>query len=93
MTFGVDLPAFFSDFAVTATWGSETASVILDRPDELMLGNDVLAGNVQMIWQSGELVGIAEGDAVVIDGDTWELRETPAAAADGVVLRVSVRKQ
>lgn len=91
--FGGDLPAFFSDFAVSATWGSETASVILDRPDELMLGNDVLAGNVQMIFHSDELVGIAEGDTVVIGADTWELRETPAAVADGAMLRVSVRKQ
>lgn len=91
--FGPDLTSFFSDFAVTATWGSETASVILDTPDELMLGGDVLAGNVQMIFREDELVGIAEGDTVVISGVTWELRETPAAAADGAVLRVSVRKQ
>lgn len=96
MTFDDDLSAFFSDFAVTATWGDdppETAEVILDHPDVLMLGNDCLAADIRMTFRANQLVGIDEGDVVIIDGINYLLRETPASSADGAVMVVSVSRQ
>lgn len=91
--FAVDMPSLFSDFAVDANWGSNSAKVILDIPDEVMLGNNVLAADNQLIFPADKFVGIDEGDVVEIVGssDKWLLRETPRASSDGAVKTVSVQ--
>lgn len=96
--FADDLPVMFSDFAVAATWSptvgiEHAAEVILDKPDEVILGGNVLAGNTQMIFREDQFVGIDEGDVVTIGSDSWLLRETPRQSADGRVMTVSVVRQ
>lgn len=89
--FDIDLLAMFSDFGMDAVYGSETAKVILDIPDEVMLGNNVLAANNQLIFAANTFEGIDEGECVVIGSTYWYLRETPRRSADGAVMSVSVQ--
>lgn len=93
MLFG-DFDTFFSDFAQDAIWqeSGESARVILDRPDEVMLGGMAVAENTQMIFPAESFSGIDEEDTVEIDGDIWVLRETPRQGVDARIMTVAVEK-
>lgn len=104
--FAEDLTVFFdaSEFADEATWSppaaqAQSGTVILDRPDKLLLGDAVLAGDAEMRWPVPMFPGIAEGDELVIASSnnagnvgTWRLRTEPEALSDGQVMRCGVKK-
>jgi hypothetical protein len=93
MAFSEDVGAFFQqdDFAVELTWGAETANVILDAPDEQIIDGRVLSREYAITYESADLVGLAGGATVTVDGTGYTVREV-TALDDGKIMRATLRK-
>lgn len=93
MAFTEDLGAFFSeaDFAVPLTWGLLSAEVILDAPDEEIIDGRVLSREYAITYRAAQLVGLAGGQTVTVDGNTYTVREV-TALDDGKIMRATLRK-
>jgi hypothetical protein len=86
-----DLGIFFADFGVAATWGGNTATVLLDAATEDMLGGRVIAAEYTITMESAEFPGIARDAQVVIGADTYRVREV-RLLDDGAVKELMVAK-
>lgn len=77
MAFTEDMGAFFStdEFAVTATFGAVTASVILDKPDIEVLSGRIQSTDYLMRYAATDLTGLAEGNSITVDGSSYTVRE------------------
>lgn len=93
MAFSEDLAAFFSqaDFAVPLVWGAETANVILDAPDEQFIDGRVLSREYAITYEAADLVGLAGGASVTVDGTAYTVREV-TALDDGKIMRATLRR-
>lgn len=93
MAFTEDLSAFFStdDFAVPLTWGQVTAEVILDAPDEEIIDGRVVSREYAITYEAADLVGLAGGASVTVDGTAYTVREV-TALDDGKIMRATLRK-
>ena len=93
MAFTEDLGAFFSqaDFAVALVWGAETANVILDAPDEQFIDGRVLSREYAITYESADLIGLAGGASVTVDGNAYTVREV-TALDDGKIMRATLRR-
>ncbi len=93
MAFAEDLVAFFSeaDFALPATYGAQTASVILDQPDEQILSGAVLSREYAITYRSTQLTGLKSDDAITVDGVAYTVREV-LALGDGKIMLATLRK-
>lgn len=80
MAFSENLTAFFSDFAVSATFTpaagpDETANVILDTPTETLMDGRVQYTEYMIYYPATALPNIKGGDYGVIDGVQYRVRE------------------
>lgn len=93
MAFAEDLAAFFStaDFAVSATFGAQTAQVLLDQPDEELLDGRVLSREYAITYRADQLTGLKGGDAITVDGIAYTVREV-GALQDGKIMQARLRK-
>jgi hypothetical protein len=93
MAFTEDLGAFFSqaDFAVALVWGAEIANVILDAPDEQFIDGRVLSREYAITYEAADLVGLAGGASVTVDGIAYTVREV-TALDDGKIMRATLRR-
>ena len=90
MAFTENLTAFFSDFAVSATFtpktgGDETANVILDAPSQVMFGGDMIGTDYIIRYAATDLPNIVRGCRGVIGGVTYVVREAPQVVDDGKI--------
>lgn len=69
-----DLDAFMDDFAVDATFGATTGKVILDMPDEIIGGGEVISTDYKMTFKTGLFAGLAFNSAVTVDGASYTVR-------------------
>lgn len=95
MAFSENLDAFFApdDFAVSVTWGSETATGILNAPDETAGVGIVgaLSREYLLIYPVTKLVGLSTGQTVTVDGSAYTVREV-RATDDGKIMHATLRK-
>ena len=70
-----DLDVLFADFGVTASLGSLTAQVILDRPDDAILGGMQISTDYAITFQAAQLPAIKHGDPITVDGTPYTVRE------------------
>lgn len=89
-----DLSVFFStaEFAHQATWGAQTAAVLLDQPVEDVLGGRAQSSEYEITLPTASFPGINRGDTVIIAGESYQLREKPRLVADGALKSMSVSK-
>ncbi len=81
--FTEDLEQFFRDFAVNATVGAETAKVLFDCPDVIVGGGEILSAEYKITYRLGVFAGLAYEDAIVVDGQNYQLNSNPMAIEDG----------
>jgi hypothetical protein len=99
MAFSEDVAAFFSvaDFALTATWTpsaggpQQTAQVILDAPDEEIIGGRVVSRDYAITYRSDQLTGFKSGETVTVDAIAYTVREV-TALDDGKIVRATLKK-
>lgn len=84
-----DLNGFFdgNDFAVRAVFADKSASVLFDAPDDIEIGGAVLSRNYAITYPAGQLEGLADGDAIIVDGKAYTARGEPRAIEDGALMR------
>lgn len=70
-----DLDVFFAEFGVTATLGAASAQVLLDMPDQAVLGEMQISADYAITFQATDLAGIKRGDAITVDGTSYTVRE------------------
>jgi uncharacterized protein (DUF2237 family) len=94
MPFAEDLSVFFNaaEFASVATWGAYTASVILDKPTEDILGAKAQSNEYAITMPAYQFPGINRGDQLVIGADTFKVRESPDFISDGSLKHLKLTK-
>ena len=87
-TFADDATAagFFdaTEFGRVATFGARTAVVLLDAPDDDVLGGRALSREYAMRYRAADLPGLVREAALTIDGSTYAVREV-RRLGDGAV--------
>ena len=98
MAFTEDMSVFFSEkeFSLIATFtplgeAPLTANVMLDKPDEDILGGRVSSTDYVMTLPASKFPGIARNLTVSIDGVTYNVREVKQIG-DGAIKTVSLSK-
>lgn len=93
-----DLSIFFSDpfMTVEAVWQppsgpAQTARVLLDAPDEIILGGQQQATEYSILYPATNFVGLESGDSITVDGAAYRVR-LPGAVDDGKLTRVSLSR-
>ncbi len=92
MAFTEDLNSFLADFGVDATFGAETAKVILDQPDDVIAGGSVISASYTILYKTGTFSGLGFGDVITVAGDSFEV-DTVQRQADGAFTLANVNKQ
>lgn len=94
MAFKEELDGFINedDFAVSATFNGETGEVILDMPDQLIGGGDVISTEYRITFKTGLFCGMGYDDTIVVDGDTYTVRTDPRKIDDGKFSEVGLSK-
>ena len=98
MAFAEDMSVFFSaaEFAVLATFvpfgeAPLTASVMLNTPDDDILGGRIQTTEYLATMPTGTFPGISRGNTVAIDGAGYTVREVKQIG-DGGLKTVSLSK-
>ena len=86
-----DLTPYFADFGVTAVSGANTASVLLDMPDQAILGDMQLTTEYAITYRTGDLPGLKHGDAITVASVAYTVREV-TAQDDGKTMHANLKK-
>lgn len=94
MPFAEDLSVFFStaEFAHQATWGAQTAAVLLEQPTEDILGGRAQSNEYEVTLPTAAFPGINRNDTITIGGESYQVREKPRLVGDGALKAISVSK-
>lgn len=85
------LAVFFSDFAVAASFGAQSAQVLRDAPDEQWLAGAVQSREYAITYAATQLPGLKTGDTLTVDGVSYRVREV-SALDDGALMRATLTK-
>jgi hypothetical protein len=89
---GDDLTPFFQHFGLTVAWGSVTDAVgILDMPDRVIGGGEVVSTDYQLTTWDGRLAPAKYGDAMTVDGIAYTVL-TNETVDDGKIRHISLSK-
>jgi hypothetical protein len=85
--FAESLDTYLADFGVPASFtaGSMTYTplVILNEPDEGVLGNRALSTDYEITYRTGDLPGLANESLITVDGQAYFVMEPPKKLDDG----------
>ena len=73
-----DLSLFFRDFAVIAIYGGEQADVILDSPDQVFVGDDIISADYQMTYPATALKALKYNDLITVDCAEYRVNSVQA---------------
>lgn len=93
MPFAEDMTPFFNaaEFASVAVWGAFSANVLLDKPDEDILGGRVSTTDYQITLAAGDFPGIGRDASITIGAATYKVREVKLVG-DGAVKTATLTK-
>lgn len=70
-----DLDVLLADFGVTATLGAASAQVLLNAPDQGILGEMQISAMVEVVFKSSDFSGIKRGDTLTVGATGYTVRE------------------
>ncbi len=89
------LAALFTDFGVTCTWTvsavNYSATGLLDMPAETD-GALIISNEYSLTLIASEATSLARGQAIVVDGVNYTLREGPRKIDDGKLVKMELSK-
>jgi hypothetical protein len=86
-----DLATLFGDAGVMATCGADSATVLIDMPDQIILGEMQVSADYMMTVRSGDLPALARGVTVTVDGVDYLVREI-RRIDDGALSHVALKR-
>jgi len=92
------LGAHFRRWGTEAQWipadytAGETGSVIIDAPEQDVLGGTVKSTEYSVTYRATHFVGMARGDELHIEGACYLVRDVNALD-DGQIVRATLSKQ
>lgn len=95
MALSEDFAQFFDTdgFAVTATFGAQTAQVILDAPGESLLGDRIASSDYSITYRADQFnaPSLKNGDSLTVDGANYKVRSLNTLD-DGKLMRAWLSK-
>lgn len=89
--FSEDRSLFFRDFGVPATFNGETASVLFDAPEQVVMGRDVISAEYEITYPVGTFKSLEYGSSIVVDGISYSV-DTVQAIDDGKIIKATLSR-
>ena len=89
--FAEDLDVLFADFGVTAVLGAASAQVLLDMPDQGVLGDMQISTDYAITFKASDLAGIKHSDSITVDGTSYTVREV-TLLDDGKIKHAALKR-
>ena len=86
-----DLAPLFADFGLTAVFGGNVATVLLDMPQEEVFGGMQQSAEYDMTFKQGDLPGLKGGDVGTVGGITYTVRQT-TTLDDGKLIKAMLKR-
>ncbi|HTH40262.1 MAG TPA: hypothetical protein VL968_05690 [Rhodocyclaceae bacterium] len=86
-----DLSVFFADLGVTAVYGTQTAKVLMDEPDEDVLSGRMISTGYAITYAATDLAGLKHNDAIIVDGTDYQVVSV-RKQDDGKLIRATLQK-
>lgn len=94
-TLAEDVSTFFADLGVSVTWTvgltAHSSIGLLDSPDAID-GGLLISTEYKLTMEAAEAVGILKGQAIVVDGTSYIVRESPRGIDDGKLVTMELSK-
>lgn len=87
-----DIDGMLEDFGVELLFNDIPATVIFDKPDQVLFGGDALGTDYQITFKSSELSDLVDGSEVTINSEAYKVRGAPAKQSDGLITIASLSK-
>ena len=85
------LSAYLDDFGVSCTSGSTTAKAILEQPDLVLAGNQIVSTDYQLTAKTSDFGTLIAGASITVDSVGYTVREV-RKLDDGSFVEISIQK-
>ena len=85
------LSAYLNDFGVSCTSGGTTANAILEQPDLVLAGNQIVSTDYQLTAKTSDFGSLIAGASITVDSVAYTVREV-RKLDDVVLLKLVYRK-
>lgn len=75
---------FFTEFGVSATFGSDTGLVLFDTPEQIVAGGDVISAEYKITYRSALFAALKYNDTITVNGTSYRVN-TVQAIQDGAL--------
>ena len=83
--------AYLNDFGVSCTSGSTTANGILEHPDLVLAGNQIVSTDYQLTAKTSDFGSLVAGASITVDSVAYTVREV-RKLDDGSFVEISLQK-
>ena len=85
------LSAYINDFGVSCTSGSTTANAILEQPDLVLAGNQIVSTDYQLTAKTSDFGTLIAGESITVDSVAYTVREV-RKLDDGAFCEIAIQK-
>ena len=83
--------AYLNDFGVSCTSGGTTAKAILEQPDLVLAGNQIVSTDYQLTAKVSDFGSLIAGASITVDSVDYTVREL-RKLDDGIFCEISIQK-
>tara|TARA_X000001388_G_scaffold74061_1_gene66497 strand:+ start:218 stop:505 length:288 start_codon:yes stop_codon:yes gene_type:complete len=83
--------AYLNDFGVSCTSGGTTAKAILEQPDLVLAGNQIVSTDYQLTAKVSDFGSLIAGALITVDSVAYTVREV-RKLDDGIFCEISIQK-
>ena len=85
------LSAYLNDFGVSCTSGGTTANGILEQPDLVLAGNQIVSTDYQLTAKTSDFGSLIAGASITVDSVAFTVREV-RKLDDGSFVEIRLQK-
>ena len=91
MQISEDQTVYLADFGVTCTSGGTTAKAILEQPDLVLAGNQIISTDYQLTARVSDFGNLIAGASITVDSVAYTVREV-RKLDDGAFCEIAIQK-
>jgi len=92
MEISEDQTVYLADFGVSCTSGGTTAKAILEQPDLVLAGNQIISTDYQLTARVSDFGNLLAGSRITIDNSVYFVREV-RKLDDGAFCEIAIQKR